>query len=51
MRLAVASAPSIFLINYADIVAMRRDINGYEVRSDGILFEKMSVGQSLDRRQ
>ena len=51
MRLAVASAPSIFLINYADIVAMRLDINGYEVRSDGILFEKMSVGQSLDRRQ
>ena len=42
--MAVAAAPSIFLINYADIVAMRRDINGYEVRSDGILFEKMTIG-------
>ncbi len=43
MATAVASAPSIFLVNYADVVAMRPNIKGYEVRSDGILFEKISI--------
>lgn len=43
MATSVAAAPSIFLVNYADIVAMQADINGYEVRSDGILFEKITI--------
>jgi len=43
MATAVAAAPSIFLVNYADVVAMQPAMNGYEVRSDGILFEKMTI--------
>ncbi|MDX2224677.1 MAG: ABC transporter substrate-binding protein [Rhodospirillaceae bacterium] len=42
MAAAVAAAPSIFLVNYADIVAMRPDVQGYVVRSDGILFENIT---------
>ena len=42
MAKAVEIASSVFLVNYSDIVAMSDDISGYEVRSDGILFEKMT---------
>ena len=43
MAVAVDTASSVFLVNYTDIVAMRTDINGYEVRSDGIMFERLTI--------
>lgn len=42
MAAMVAAAPSIFLVDYADIVAMAPDVRGYVVRSDGILFENIT---------
>lgn len=41
MSETVEQAPSIFLVNYSDIVGMRSDIMGYELRSDGIPTEKI----------
>lgn len=41
MSETVDQAPSIFLVNYSDIVGMRSDIMGYELRSDGIPIEKI----------
>lgn len=41
MAETVDQAPSIFLVNYSDIVGMRSDIMGYELRSDGIPLEKI----------
>ena len=43
MATSVSMAPLIFLVNYADVVAMQPNVKGYEVRSDGILFEKISI--------
>lgn len=43
MAKAVETASVLFLINYSDFVAMRPNIKGYEVRSDGILFEKLTI--------
>lgn len=51
MEQMVATAPSIFLVNYSDIVAMRRSVTGYQVRSDGILFERMSIVPSAGADQ
>ena len=39
----VETTSSVFLVNYSDFVAMRLDINGYEVRTDGIMFEKLTI--------
>ncbi len=43
MAKAAETASSLFLTNYSDFVAMRPNINGYEVRSDGIMFEKLTI--------
>ncbi len=43
MAKAVETASAVFLVNYTDIVAMRPNIDGYEVRSDGIMFEKLAL--------
>lgn len=43
MAKSVETASSVFLVNYSDFVAMKSNINGYDVRSDGIMFEKLTV--------
>lgn len=46
MAKAVETASAVFLVNYSDIVAMQPNIDGYEVRSDGIMFEKLKFKQA-----
>ena len=42
-------APSLLLVENADIVQMRNDIENYTIRSDGMLFNRMSLARSRDR--